>query len=77
MGDQAYIMIGNQIKYEPAWVLSSEKKKKMACLRAEDALASITGKSLLILFIFNRLYRWNESSKYRCCETNEGYNAQS
>ena len=36
-------MIGNQIKYEPAWILSATTKKDLQKLRAEEAIISVTG----------------------------------
>ena len=45
-GRQAYIMCGDQIKYEPAWVLSDATKKQLKEVKLDDALTSVTGKQI-------------------------------
>ena len=43
VGQQAYIMVGDQIKFEPAWILSKDVKDQVKDVRAVDALASVSG----------------------------------
>ena len=40
-GQQCYIMVGDQIKYEPVWQLSS-KKKALKATAVNDCLSSVT-----------------------------------
>ena len=43
IGEQHYIMIGDQIKYEPAWVLNPDHKKNMKALQVEGCTRTIAG----------------------------------
>ena len=40
-GQQCYIMIGDQIKYEPAWHMTN-KKKLLKSTAVNDCLSSVT-----------------------------------
>ena len=50
-GKPCYVMFGDQIKYEPAWMTSNEKWK-LDQLNAKDCLSSTTGKNLTKLTYF-------------------------
>jgi hypothetical protein len=41
-------MVGDAIKFEPAWILSNKVKKTLNELNCEDAIISTTGKFKLI-----------------------------
>lgn len=43
-GEQHYIMVGDQIKYEPAWALNDEHKATMSILNTAGNTKSLAGK---------------------------------
>lgn len=42
-GEQHYILVGHQIKYEPAWVLSPDHKRVMNGLNVEGSTRTLAG----------------------------------
>jgi hypothetical protein len=43
-GMQHYIMIGDQIKYEPGWVLNTDQKKNMKGMNVAGCTRALSGK---------------------------------
>ena len=42
--EQHYIMVGDQIKYEPAWVVEKEQKANMKALNVAGCTRTLAGK---------------------------------
>lgn len=43
VGNQAYMMFGDQVKFDPAWVLEKSVKNQLQNLRVDDMITSTTG----------------------------------
>ena len=56
--EQHYIMVGDQIKYEPAWVLNDEHRQTMKALNVQGNTRTLAGKFLLqnhLFVLYNRI----------------------
>ena len=69
IGQQNYIMLGDAVKYEPAWTLTNAQKKKVKEMKMDDTLISMTGKSIIAFLADSEsVVRWSEETINRYCE---------